>query len=216
MFLCIPQVLLTMVPRKRRGPRNARWSVPSLLSACKQINVDYTRQSSLTLFEPQSRFGDKPVKFQVVCPQNGTAVLKGLTILLGETICNSQILFQRSCVVTDPRGVQSMTTVETKSLWGRNVIIIREWNTTTATSWSSSVIIVRMYQSSHLVSVGIQEPIMTVNRSSRRLRTKQAASIWGELLGYCLRALSKEGQMANKWQYIYIYVYIPKAKRTNE
>ena len=24
----------------------------------------------------QSSFGDKPVKFQVVCPQNGTAVLK--------------------------------------------------------------------------------------------------------------------------------------------
>ena len=30
----------------------------------------------LTLLEPQSRFGDKPVKFQVVCPQSGTAVLK--------------------------------------------------------------------------------------------------------------------------------------------
>ena len=29
--------------------------------------------------EPQSRFGDKPLNFQVVCPQNGTAVLKGLT-----------------------------------------------------------------------------------------------------------------------------------------
>ena len=33
----------------------------------------------LTLLEPQSRFGDKLVKFQVVCLQNGTAVLKGLT-----------------------------------------------------------------------------------------------------------------------------------------
>ena len=32
----------------------------------------------LTLLEPQSRFGDKPFKDQVVCPQNGTAVLKGL------------------------------------------------------------------------------------------------------------------------------------------
>ena len=30
------------------------------------------------LLEPQSRFGDKPVKFQVVRPQNGTAVLRGL------------------------------------------------------------------------------------------------------------------------------------------
>ena len=32
----------------------------------------------LTLLEPQSRFGDKPLKCQVVCPQNETAVLKGL------------------------------------------------------------------------------------------------------------------------------------------
>ena len=36
-------------------------------------------QNVLTLLEPQSRFGDKPVKLEVICPQNGTAVLKGLT-----------------------------------------------------------------------------------------------------------------------------------------
>ena len=41
---------------------------------------------ALTLLEPQSRFGDKPVKFQVVCPQNGTSVLKGL-------ICQNTSLF---------------------------------------------------------------------------------------------------------------------------
>ena len=35
----------------------------------------------LTLLGPQPRFGDNPVKFQVVCPQNGTAVVKGLTLL---------------------------------------------------------------------------------------------------------------------------------------
>ena len=35
--------------------------------------------SSLTLLEPQSRSGDKPVKFQVVLSPNGTAVLKGLS-----------------------------------------------------------------------------------------------------------------------------------------
>ena len=33
---------------------------------------------TLTLLEPQSRFGDNSLKFQVVCPQNGTGVLKGL------------------------------------------------------------------------------------------------------------------------------------------
>ena len=32
----------------------------------------------LTLLEPQSRSGDKPVKFQAVLSPNGTAVLKGL------------------------------------------------------------------------------------------------------------------------------------------
>ena len=32
----------------------------------------------LTLLEQQSRFGDKPVISQVVCPQNGTTFLKGL------------------------------------------------------------------------------------------------------------------------------------------
>ena len=37
---------------------------------------------ALTPLEPQSRFGDKPVNFQVVCPQKkGTAVLQGLTVV---------------------------------------------------------------------------------------------------------------------------------------
>ena len=34
-----------------------------------------------TLLEPQSRFGGKPLKLQVVCPQNGTAVLKPFRVL---------------------------------------------------------------------------------------------------------------------------------------
>ena len=41
------------------------------------------RGAVLTLLEPQSRFGGKPVKFQVVCPQNGTAALKGLNGIYG-------------------------------------------------------------------------------------------------------------------------------------
>ena len=32
----------------------------------------------LTPLETQSRFGGKPVKLYVICPQNGAAVLKGL------------------------------------------------------------------------------------------------------------------------------------------
>ena len=35
----------------------------------------------LTHLELQYRFGDKALKFQVVCPRNGTGVLKGLTHL---------------------------------------------------------------------------------------------------------------------------------------
>ena len=34
--------------------------------------------ATLTLLELQSLFGDNPLKFQVVCPQIGTAVLKEL------------------------------------------------------------------------------------------------------------------------------------------
>ena len=33
---------------------------------------------TLTLKEPRSRFGGKPLNYQVVCTQGGTAVLKGL------------------------------------------------------------------------------------------------------------------------------------------
>ena len=33
----------------------------------------------LTPLQPQSDCGDKPLRFQVVCPQNGTAILKGLS-----------------------------------------------------------------------------------------------------------------------------------------
>ena len=33
----------------------------------------------ITPLGPQSRFGDEALEFHVVCPQNGTAVLKGLT-----------------------------------------------------------------------------------------------------------------------------------------
>ena len=40
--------------------------------------VLFARRGPLTLLEPQSSSGDKPVKFQVVLSPNGTAVLKGL------------------------------------------------------------------------------------------------------------------------------------------
>ena len=40
-------------------------------------NKSHRINRRFTLLEPQSRFGDNPIKFQVVCPHNGTAVLKG-------------------------------------------------------------------------------------------------------------------------------------------
>ena len=41
----------------------------------------------LTPLEPQSRFGDKLLEIRLVCPQNGTALLKGLrrSAIFGET-----------------------------------------------------------------------------------------------------------------------------------
>ena len=53
----------------------------------------------LTPLVLESRFGDKPVKFQVVCPQNGTAVLKGLRHVLEES--GSEI-HPRGCVISSP------------------------------------------------------------------------------------------------------------------
>ena len=59
------------------------WGQTSLISSSlypkrdcgsKGVNVDFnTEPFFLTFLEPQSRFGDNPLKFQVVCPQNGTA-----------------------------------------------------------------------------------------------------------------------------------------------
>ena len=47
--------------------------------------------SPLTTFlEPQSRFGGKPFKFQVVCPQNGTAVPKGLKPHMNQKLSTSK------------------------------------------------------------------------------------------------------------------------------
>ena len=40
------------------------------------------RERALTRLELQSRFGDTPLKFQVICPQNETAVLKGLKVII--------------------------------------------------------------------------------------------------------------------------------------
>ena len=46
----------------------------------KKLNYGnrYVRSRHLTLSGPQSRFGDKVLEIWAVCPQNGTAVLKGL------------------------------------------------------------------------------------------------------------------------------------------
>ena len=47
---------------------------------------------SLTHLEPQSRFGDKLLRIRVLCPQNGTAVLNGLT-----AVPRSSFFFFFSC-----------------------------------------------------------------------------------------------------------------------
>ena len=50
----------------------------------------------LTRLEPHSRFGEKPLKLQVVCPLNGTAVLKGLRHALKKTGAENR---PRVCVI---------------------------------------------------------------------------------------------------------------------
>ena len=50
------------------------------------------RTKLLTRLEPQSRFGDKALEICLVCPHNGTAVLKGLTGIQQYTRDSSQEL----------------------------------------------------------------------------------------------------------------------------
>ena len=50
-----------------------------LICCMMKWNALLNRCAAITLLALQSHFGDTPVKFQVLCPQNGTAVLKVLT-----------------------------------------------------------------------------------------------------------------------------------------
>ena len=58
--------------------RCGRTGIPLATTLNKSREYARLLYHSSTLLEPQSHFGDRPVKFQVVCPQNRTAVLKGL------------------------------------------------------------------------------------------------------------------------------------------
>ena len=54
----------------------------AVLCCCVDLNLHETAaRRELTLLEPRSRSGDKPVKFQAVCPHYETAVLKGLRLV---------------------------------------------------------------------------------------------------------------------------------------
>ena len=45
------------------------------------------------LLEPMSRFGGIALKLQVVCPQNGAAVLKGIRVLIPRDVPWDAIVF---------------------------------------------------------------------------------------------------------------------------
>ena len=55
------------------------------------IFVEGDNWQVLTPLEPQSRFGNKTLEFQVICPQIGTAALKGLSSDIKVTILVSPI-----------------------------------------------------------------------------------------------------------------------------
>ena len=62
-----------------RGPASFNAAAATLQWRFKHFNDGLLL---LTLLEPQSRYGDNRLKLQVVCPPNGTAVLKGLKAIL--------------------------------------------------------------------------------------------------------------------------------------
>ena len=63
------------------------------------------RRLCLTPLEPQSRFGDKLLEHWVVCPQNGTAVLKGLIVVIAGHFFAITITRNRDCIVIAKRDL---------------------------------------------------------------------------------------------------------------
>ena len=85
-FFCVPGMYM-VGPGFYAPPRKSRYTMvsptcaafPSLTPAALAAHVRNDSSPYQIHLELQYRFGDTPVKLQVVCPQNGTAVLKGLT-----------------------------------------------------------------------------------------------------------------------------------------
>ena len=67
-----------MAKEEAPAVRNCFATKMLFMSSAASVSNKWYLVAPLTLLEPQSRFWDKPAKIQVVCPQNGTAVLKGL------------------------------------------------------------------------------------------------------------------------------------------
>ena len=69
----------TRKQKKQENKKNKERKQTRNKKDCLQLPVGKEASTSaLNLLELQSHFGDNPVKFQVLCPQNGAAVLKGL------------------------------------------------------------------------------------------------------------------------------------------
>ena len=63
------------------------------------------RADSLTLLELQSHFGGNTLKFQVLCPQIGTAVLKGLKVFKDTWYRRCRVLVLRGTMVNRTYGI---------------------------------------------------------------------------------------------------------------
>ena len=93
-------VVGSLCRRQRMNGRTPPRHTPYLWSSYVQQQYFGASMYALTLLEPQSRFGDKPLKFQVVYPQNGTAILKGLSV------CSAAVVLFRSATCTTAAGQQ--------------------------------------------------------------------------------------------------------------
>ena len=84
-------------------------------------NFSEAPRLTLTLLEPQSRCGDKPLNSQVVCPQNGTAVVKGLR----SSTPHPKIDVSKNITRTASRGVIPWPNHTTKSHFGTRLTFRR-------------------------------------------------------------------------------------------
>ena len=88
---------------------DCEWSLYWFLPHCRCVLCNCVDLMLCVLLEPQSRFGDTRLHFQVVCPENGTAVLKGLNRSFYPSTSSTTSVRANSSILRVERDIQLLS-----------------------------------------------------------------------------------------------------------